>query len=69
MVAALAVAGCAVALPPATATTGGAGEGGRPVDVARCADSDPNRFAWFCVVGRALYNIAAALQSENVRRR
>jgi hypothetical protein len=56
MAAVLLVVGCAAALPPAPA-------------VRRWADGDPDRFAWFCVIGRAPYNTAAALQSENVRRR
>lgn len=70
MVAALVVAGCAGALPPATTTSGGTAPLGPPASaVRRCADGDPDRLAWFCVIGRALYNTAAALQSDSARRR
>jgi hypothetical protein len=26
--------------------------------IKRCSPSDPDRYAWFCVVGQLLYNIA-----------
>jgi len=32
----------------------------------RCSDGDPDRFAWFCIVGRVLYGAAAFLQPDGL---
>jgi hypothetical protein len=30
----------------------------------RCSAGDPDRWAWFCVIGQGLYNILSALQPD-----
>ena len=57
-VAALLIGGCAATTPP-TGPTSSVGDQPRPTaGIKRCSPSDPDRYAWFCIVGQLLYNIA-----------
>jgi hypothetical protein len=66
-VGALLVAGCA--------TGGGASRvaaerpGEPPPPPKRCSPADPDRWAWFCVIGQLLYTVGGALQPESELRR
>lgn len=60
--AALVIAGCASTTPQPTATIAADAEP-RPA-ARRCSDGDPDRFAWFCIVGRVLYGAAASLAPD-----
>jgi hypothetical protein len=50
--------GCATASRPATA-------GAAEAPPRRCSPADPDRWAWFCVVGQILYGAAAFFQPVN----
>jgi hypothetical protein len=50
---------CATAYPPATA------RGRRLRGARRCSAGDPDRSAWFCVVGQILYGAASFFQPVN----
>ena len=50
--------GCASASRPATA-------GAADAPPRRCSPADPDRWAWFCVVGQILYGAAAFFQPVN----
>ena len=50
--------GCASASRPATA-------GAAEAPPRRCSPADPDRWAWFCVVGQILYGAAAFFQPVN----
>ena len=50
--------GCATASRPATASAADA-------PPRRCSPADPDRWAWFCVVGQILYGAAAFFQPVN----
>jgi hypothetical protein len=63
---AIAVAGCATAAPPRPSAST---DPGRTASAVRCSDADPDRFAWFCLVGRTLYAIAAGWQGDHSRPR
>ena len=55
---ALLVGGCATAAPlPSTAAR-------ESKSIKRCSPSDPDRHAWFCVVGQILYGVAGAMQPD-----
>jgi hypothetical protein len=57
----LLVAGCATAAPPPSTA------GGEPKStsaIKRCSPSDPDRHAWFCVIGQILYGVAGAMQPD-----
>lgn len=32
--------------------------------IRRCSPADPDRSAWFCVVGQLLYNVAGGMQPD-----
>jgi hypothetical protein len=53
------LAGCATT-PPARNRTAEASEAPR-----RCSTADPDRWAWFCVVGQILYGAASFFQPVN----
>jgi hypothetical protein len=50
--------GCATASRPATA-------GAADAPPRRCSPADPDRWAWFCVVGQILYGAVAFFQPVN----
>jgi hypothetical protein len=50
--------GCATSSRPATA-------GAAEAPPRRCSPADPDRWAWFCVVGQILYGAAAFFQPVN----
>lgn len=62
----LLLAGCATSTTPIVPAP--AEPEGR-VAAQRCSASDPDRFAWFCVIGRALYGAAAFMQPDSFRPR
>jgi len=59
LLAAILLAGCATAAPTRS----------RPADASeaprRCSTSDPDRWAWFCVVGQVLYGAASFFTPVN----
>ena len=65
LLAALLIGGCASTTPPSPAPTTVADREPR-VAARRCSDGDPDRFAWFCIVGRVLYGAAAFLQPDGL---
>ena len=58
---ALLFGGCATAAPPPS-TAGG--ESKSTSAIKRCSPSDPDRHAWFCVIGQILYGVAGAMQPD-----
>ena len=57
----LLVGGCATAAPPPSTA------GGEPKSasaIKRCSPSDPDRHAWFCLIGQILYGVAGAMQPD-----
>ena len=55
---ALLVGGCATAAPPSSTASREA------KSVKRCSPSDPDRHAWFCVIGQILYGVAGGMQPD-----
>ena len=55
---ALLVAGCATAAPPPSTAAS------ESKSIKRCSPSDPDRHAWFCVIGQILYGVAGAMQPD-----
>ena len=52
--------GCATASRPAVARADESSSAPR-----RCSPADPDRWAWFCVIGQILYGAAAFFQPVN----
>ena len=61
VVTALLIGGCATAPPPPSAA---GGESKSTSAIKRCSPSDPDRHAWFCVIGQILYGVAGAMQPD-----
>ena len=40
------------------------GDARAPSAMKRCSASDPDRNAWFCIVGQILYGVAGAMQPD-----
>jgi hypothetical protein len=59
LLAALLLAGCATTSPPPRRAAG-ASEAPR-----RCSPADPDRWAWFCVMGQILYAAASFFSPPN----
>jgi len=55
---ALLVGGCATAAPPPSTAAS------ESKSIKRCSPSDPDRHAWFCVVGQILYSILSIFQQD-----
>ena len=55
---ALLVVGCATAAPPPSTAAS------ESISIKRCSPSDPDRHAWFCVIGQILYGVAGAMQPD-----
>ena len=49
--------GCATATPPPSADR-------ESKSIKRCSPTDPDRQAWFCVIGQILYGVAGAMQPD-----
>ena len=62
--AALLVAGCATGGASAPRTTERSASEPLLPTPTRCSAGDPDRWAWFCVIGQALYGTAANLQPD-----
>jgi hypothetical protein len=60
LIAALLLAGCATASRPSGSRVADAAEAPR-----RCSPADPDRWAWFCVVGHILYDAVSFFQPVN----
>jgi hypothetical protein len=55
---ALLVGGCATAAPsPSTAASDSR-------SIKRCSPGDPDRHAWFCMIGQILYGVVGAMQPD-----
>jgi hypothetical protein len=61
VLAAILAAGCATAPPPASSVASDAPQG---TGYRRCSAADPDRSAWFCVIGQIVYNVFAATQTD-----
>ena len=55
--------GCATGTTSVSASTV-IGESRSPSAIKRCSPSDPDRHAWFCVIGQILYGVAGAMQPD-----
>jgi hypothetical protein len=65
LVAAILVAGCATRTPPSSlANASSAGNPPYAADYRRCSAADPDRFAWFCVIGQIVYGAISSLQPD-----
>jgi hypothetical protein len=65
LVAAILVAGCATRTPPSSLTNASsAGNPPQAVEYRRCSPADPDRFAWFCVIGQIVYGAISSLQPD-----
>ncbi|HEY7253074.1 MAG TPA: hypothetical protein VIG37_21425 [Methylomirabilota bacterium] len=61
LLAAVLLAGCATAGPPRPRPTAA----DATQTPRRCSPADPDRWAWFCVVGQVLYGAAAFFTPVN----
>jgi hypothetical protein len=68
LVAASLLAGCATGDGASRVTAPRAGEAAASPP-RRCSPADPDRWAWFCVIGRLFYETAAAFQPPSERTR
>ena len=59
MIAAILLAGCATSAPPSSHVPSSSAEYQRC-----CSLADPDRFAWFCVLGQVLYSTLSNLQPD-----
>ena len=60
LVAATLLVGCAATSRPSASRTDETSQAPR-----RCSPADPDRWAWFCVVGQILYGAAVFFQPPN----
>ncbi|HEY7651567.1 MAG TPA: hypothetical protein VIG07_02005 [Methylomirabilota bacterium] len=60
LLAAILLAGCATASRPSTSRPDESAQAPR-----RCSTADPDRWAWFCVVGQILYGVASFFTPVN----
>ena len=57
--------GCATSSPsPQPAASGPGNEPRQDARLTRCSSDDPDRHAWFCVVGQILYSALSMLQQD-----
>jgi hypothetical protein len=61
ILAAVLLAGCAASSPPRPRPTAADAS----TTPRRCSPADPDRWAWFCVVGQVLYGAAAFFTPVN----
>jgi len=65
LIAAILVAGCATSSRPSPpANSSAAGETRHAAEYRLCSAADPDRFAWFCVVGQIVYGTISNLQPD-----
>jgi hypothetical protein len=65
LIAAILVAGCATSTRPSPpASSSAAGDTRYATEYRRCSAADPDRFAWFCVIGQIIYATISILQSD-----
>ena len=63
VIGALLAAGCATSAPPSPPAGATAVDAPRPVAwYQRCSPADPNRAAWYCVIGQIGYSILGGMQ-------
>ena len=60
----LLVGGCGASVQPSYPTSASGGEPKPAGGIKRCSPSDPDRSAWFCVVGQLLYNVVGGMQPD-----
>jgi hypothetical protein len=64
VVTAMLAGGCATG-PPSPPVTSGTGDAPRQAArLTRCSVADPDRSAWFCVVGQILYSTLSIFQQD-----
>ncbi len=63
VIGALLLAGCAMG-GPSSRFTAEPSSSASPQAPTRCSAGDPDRWAWFCVIGQTLYGIGASLQTD-----
>jgi hypothetical protein len=62
---ALLLGACATGTVSTSASTGVAfGDTRAPSAMKRCSASDPDRNAWFCIVGQILYGVTGMMQPD-----
>jgi hypothetical protein len=65
LIAAIFVAGCTTSTRPfSPATASSAGDPRQAAEYRRCSAGDPDRFAWFCVIGQMVYGAISNLQPD-----
>ena len=65
VIVAILVAGCATSTrPPASADADSASASRHAAEYRRCSDTDPDRFEWFCVIGRIVYGALSFMQTD-----
>ncbi len=68
VIAGLLLAGCATGGASSRVASERSASEPSPPRAARCSADDPDRRAWFCVIGQALYSIGASLQPDTTFR-
>ncbi len=62
---ALLLSACATGNVSTSASTSMAfGDTQAPSSIKRCSASDPDRNAWFCIIGQILYGVAGMMQPD-----
>ena len=64
VIGALLFAGCATSSVSSRVAPQGLVDEPSASTLTRCSAADPNRWAWFCVIGQSLYGIGANLQPD-----
>lgn len=62
-------AGCATSSPSFSATASSPAEQRGSDRLTRCSSADPDRDAWFCVIGQIVYAALSMLQTDAGRLR
>ena len=63
-ISALLFGGCATGRPSSQFAVERSASEPSPPPATRCSVGDSDRWAWFCVIGQALYGIGASLQPD-----
>ena len=59
---ALLIAGCATSAPPSRSSADTSADARPATEYRRCSPADPDRFAWFCLLGHIMYGAISAMQ-------